>query len=103
MSVNGKVIGKKVFFRDDRIFTIIGVVKGMKVPAEKDIAKRAYLPRSAVYDLRPREKQSMLIKLKNKQELTREQVIDVIKSVSSSFSIDKFESLGDARYQRLFN
>jgi predicted permease len=103
MSVHGKVIGKKVFFRNDRIFTIIGVVKGMKVPAEKDIEKRAYLPRSAVYDLRPREKQSILIKLKNKQEITREQVIDVIKSVSSSFSIDKLESLEAVRYQRLFN
>ena len=103
MSVNGKVIGKKVFFRDDRIFTIISVVNGMKVPAEKDIEKRGYLPRSAFYDLRPREKQSMLIKLKNKQEITREQMIEVIKSVSSSFSIDKFEGLEDVRYQRLFN
>jgi predicted permease len=103
ISVNGKVIGNKVFFRDDRVFTIIGVVKGMKVPAEQDIAKRVYLPRSAVYELRPEEKQSILIKLKNKQEITRDQVIDVIKSVSSSFSIDKLESLEDVRYQRLFN
>jgi len=103
MSVNGKVIGNKVFFRDDRVFTIVGVVKGMKVPAEQDIAKRVYLPRSAVYDLQPREKQSMLIKLKTGQEITRAQVIDVIKSVSSAFSIDKLESLEDVRYQRLFN
>ncbi len=103
MSVKGKVIGNKVFFRDDRVFTIVGVVKGMKVPAEQDIAKRVYLPRSAVYDLQPREKQSMLIKLKTGQEITRAQVIDVIKSVSSAFSIDKLESLEDVRYQRLFN
>jgi len=103
MSEKGDVIGKKVFFKEDRIFTIIGVVNGMKVPAEKDIEARAYLPRSAVYDLRPREKQSMLIKLKDQQDITREQVIEVIKSVSSSYSIDKLQALDDVRYQRLFS
>jgi predicted permease len=99
----GDVIGKKVFFKGERIFTIIGVVNGMTVPAEQEGGSRVYIPRSAVYDLRPREKQSVLIKLKENQEITREQVVEVIKSISSSFSVDKLEALEYVRHQRLFN
>ena len=99
----GQVLGKKVSFTDDHIYTIIGVVKGMKTPEESDIAERAYLPRSAVADLSAVEKMSMLIKLKDQQQLTRKQVIDIIKEVSPSFSVDKLQSLEDVRYQRLFN
>jgi predicted permease len=103
LSEKGDVIGKKVFFREDRVFTIVGVVKGMKVPAENDIAERAYIPRSSVYDLLAREKKSILIKLKVEQEITRQQVVEIIKNVSSAYSVDKLETLEDVRYQRLFN
>jgi len=103
LTEKGDVVGKKVFFKDDRIFTIIGVVNGMKVPAEQAVGARVYIPKSAVYDLRPIEKQSVLFKLKENQEITREQVVKVIKSVSSSFSVDKLEALEDVRHQRLFN
>ena len=103
LSKQGDVIGKKVFFKEDRIFTIVGVVKGMKVPAENNIAERAYLPRSAVYDLLAQEKKAMLIKLKGEQKITRQQVIEVIKSVSSAYSVDQLESLENVSYQRLFN
>ncbi|MCJ8319128.1 MAG: FtsX-like permease family protein [Colwellia sp.] len=100
---SGQVLGKKVFFRDDRIFTIIGVVKGVHLPAEKDIGERVYIPRSAVYDLTTREKLSLVIKLKENQQLTRQQVVNTIKEVSSSFSVKSLESLSDTRFQRLFN
>ena len=98
-----EIIGKKVFFRNDRIYTIIGVVKGIRVPGENNIINRAYIPRSAVYDLRVNEKMSMLIKLNEQQQLTRQQVIEIIKSISSSFSVDRLETLDDIRYQKLFN
>ena len=103
LSEQGNVIGKKVFFKEDRIFTIVGVVKGMKVPGENNIAERAYIPRSAVFELLAREKKSMLIKLRDEQEITRQQVIEYIKSVSSAYSVDQLETLADVREQRLFN
>ncbi|WDE08320.1 ABC transporter permease [Thalassomonas viridans] len=76
--------------------TIVGVVKGIKLPGEKDIAPRFYYPAS-------QDRNMMLIKHLPGQQLTREQVVAVLARVSSQFKLFSLSTLNERRQSRLFN
>jgi predicted permease len=89
------VLGKKLSFGGPSAFTIIGIVNDFKLPGKVDIPSRVYMPSLSSYNL--------LIKVKDNQELTREQLVSVIKSTNKSLSLFKFSTLEIQKKQRLFN
>jgi predicted permease len=88
-------LGKQLSFGGPNAFTIIGIVNDFKLPGKADIPSRVYMPNLSSYNL--------LIKLKNNQVLTREQLVSAIKSSNKSISLFEFSTLKQQKNQRLFS
>jgi ABC-type antimicrobial peptide transport system permease subunit len=67
-------------------FTITGVVKGAKMPAESEVPMRAYTPANLANT-------QMTLKLRDGQSIEPEQVVTAIKSVSSLYALFNLETL----------
>lgn len=91
-----KVLGQKVLMGDDELFTVIGIVKGVKMPGERTIPTRAYIP-SSVHSI------SMMVKLKPNQTLSREQVVTAVNEATSLFALFSMNNVTDIHQQLLFN
>ena len=91
---NTSAVGMKVELGSDGIATIIGVVKGVKLPGETNIPMRFYdtLPS----DLR------LLIKVKKNYLLTRQQLIHLLKEVSGKYAVFSYQNLNEVKQQKLF-
>jgi predicted permease len=92
LTPNGDVIGM-IF---DNGVKVVGVVKGIKVPGEQDIPARFYFPASTSRNM-------FLVKTKEGQSLGREQIIQAIKSVDSSYSLFSLSTLDARRNERLLS
>ncbi len=92
---NGSALGMQISSGRGDPFTIIGIVKGIKLPGRSDIPNRAYSTGSLANS-------SMTIKLKPNQILTREQVVKVLKEVSSLFAIFELDNLEETQKKQLF-
>ena len=99
---DGDALGKKLSFRDEIPFTVIGVVKSVNLPKEDRNPLKVYIPSSPVFPDITWQKLHILIKLKENQTLNRLQVVEVMKEVSSMFSVFKLESLESVRKTMLF-
>lgn len=88
-------IGKQLSFGGPNAFTIIGVVSDFKLPGKVTIPSRVYMPNLSNYNL--------LIKVKDKQKLTREQLVSVIRSSNKSLSLFALSTLEQQKNQRLFS
>jgi predicted permease len=88
-------LGKQLSFGGPNAFTIIGIVNDFKLPGKTDIPSRVYMPNLSSYNL--------LIKLKDNQLLTREQLVSVIKLSNKSLSLFRFSTLERQKTQRLFS
>jgi predicted permease len=75
--------------------SIVGVVKGIKVPGDKDIPPRFYYPASPSRNM-------FLVKTIPGQTLTREKIVDVLQQVSSGFKLFSLSTLNARRNSRLF-
>ena len=89
-------LGKKVLMGDDELFTVIGIVKGMKMPGASTIPVRAYVP-SSVHSI------NMTVKLKPNQTLSREQVITAVNEVTSLFALFSMKDVAEIHQQLLFS
>jgi predicted permease len=76
-------------------FTITGVVKGAKMPAESEVPLRAYTPANLANT-------QMTLKLRDGQSIEPEQVVTAIKSVSSLYALFNLETLDSQKRRRLF-
>jgi ABC-type antimicrobial peptide transport system permease subunit len=76
-------------------FTITGVVKGAKMPAESEVPMRAYTPANLANT-------QMTLKLRDGQSIEPEQVVTAIKSVSSLYALFNLETLDSKKKRRLF-
>jgi predicted permease len=76
-------------------FTITGVVKGAKMPAESEVPMRAYTPANLANT-------QMTLKLRDGQSIEPEQVVTAIKSVSSLYALFNLETLDSQKKRRLF-
>jgi predicted permease len=95
---NGSALGTQLRFGDDNtLFTVIGIVKGIKIPGEMDIPVQAYY-------LFPPEKYrlKLLLKLKNESVITEEQLTAVINEVGGQVGFWSIESLDARRNELLF-
>ncbi|MCJ8273814.1 MAG: ABC transporter permease, partial [Psychrosphaera sp.] len=102
-SLLSKGLGKRLVFRGDKAFTIIGIVKGIQVPGQDQITPRVYVTVRPSGPERIRNKLALMIKTKDHQSLSRQQIVDAIKTVSKQFTANKWVSLGDSRHQLLFS
>ena len=76
--------------------SIVGVVKGIKVPGETDIPPRFYHPASSSRNM-------FLVKTLPSQTLTRENIVDVLQQVSSGFKLFSLSTLNERRNTQLFS
>lgn len=95
LAPKGHVVGMKVKLGDSKVYSVIGIVKGIEMPGKSQVPMRFYRP---AFPFATR----MLIKLKEDQQLSREQVISLLSDISSKWSVFDFESLADTRQQKLF-
>jgi predicted permease len=98
----GNAVGKKIAMEGeiDRennavIRTIVGVVAGVNLPNKAVEPLQVYWP---IW----KGSGNFLIKVKPQQTLSREQVVNTIKSVTNMFTLSRFESLSDAQKNMLF-
>jgi predicted permease len=96
LSPDGSAIGLQVSPPSSRDrLTIVGVVKGVKMPAQTDIPMRVYTP----LNLAPTQ---MTLKLQEGQSITREQVVSAIKGVSNLYALFSLQTLTEVKQRRLF-
>lgn len=95
ISPNSSAVGMKLKNPGGTVFTIIGVVKGVKVAGDNNVAMRTYRP-TALFNTQ------FLIEANENQQLSREKVIAAIQKVSRSWSLFNFEQLTHSRYKLLF-
>jgi len=79
----------------DEPFTIIGIVKGVKMPAQTEIPMRVYTPSSL-------STTQMTLKLRDGQSVSREQVVMAISDVSSLYALFSLDTLESEKKRRLF-
>jgi len=88
-------LGMKLKSPRGKVCTIIGVVKGIKLPGANTIPMRTYRPEPLSFT-------RALIKTHENQELTRSQIIRVLEQVSTSWSLFNFEYLDNTHNRLLF-
>lgn len=76
-------------------YKIIGVVEGVKLPADNDVPLRVY----GIADLATTK---MTVKLLDGQSLSREDVVGAISETSNLYALFGLQSLADVKRQRLF-
>jgi ABC-type antimicrobial peptide transport system permease subunit len=92
LSPNGSAIG--MTFNDG--LRVIGVVKSINIPGQENIASRFYMPASPSRNM-------LLIKTKQGQAFSRDEMISTLKSVNKKLSLFSFASLTEYKEQRLFS
>lgn len=80
---------------DHEPFIIIGVVKGVKMPAQTEMPMRVYTPSGL-------NATQMTLKLRDGQSVSREQVVSAISEVSSLYALFSLDTLESEKKRRLF-
>jgi ABC-type antimicrobial peptide transport system permease subunit len=91
---DSSAIGKKVTFGDEVVYTVVGVVQSVKMPAKENIPLRIYSPNKA--------NTNFVIKLKANQNLSRKQVANLVQNVSSNFMVFGYDDMLEFKHMRLF-
>jgi len=96
LNANGQVLGKQISPGvNSEPYTIIGVVKGVKMPGSDEIPMRAYVPTHSGTG-------QMAVKLKPNQFVTKEQIAQIVSSVDSMWSVFGLEDISQIQKQQLF-
>ncbi|MBA6301808.1 ABC transporter permease [Colwellia sp. MB02u-14] len=102
LAANGNAVGMKISMENeiDRennavMRTIVGVVAGVNLPNKAVAPAQAYWPIWKGSD-------NFLIKVKPQQNLSREQVVNTVKSVTHKFTLSSLERLSDVQANMLF-
>jgi predicted permease len=92
LAPNGSAVGLTF----DEESTIIGVVKGIKVPGETTIPPQVFFPTSPARNM-------FLVKTANGEEVSREQVLNVLRQVSGRIQLFSIDTLDERKNSRLFS
>jgi predicted permease len=95
LNPQGSVLGMQMSRGEPQTWTIVGVVKGVLIPAESEIPLRVYSPSDLANT-------QMTLKLKAGQTISREEVVNVINSVSNQYALFSLESVHDLQQKKLF-
>ena len=94
LNPSGSAVGIR-FTSDSRtLATVIGVVADLNMPGESEIPIRVYQPTSAYST-------HMTIRVKPKQSLCRQQVVNMLANISSEYVLFSFEALTTSQYTLL--
>ncbi|BBN81230.1 hypothetical protein PA25_12150 [Pseudoalteromonas sp. A25] len=93
---NSSAIGMKLISAEEDTYTIIGVVKSVKIPGSTRIPLRIYVPTS-VHSI------EMMIKLAPGQELSRSELVSAIKEVTSLLAIYEMTKVTTLQNTLLFS
>ena len=96
LAPQGSALGLKIASGFEEVYTITGVVKGMRLPGSKKIPMRVYTP-SSVHSI------NMMIKVKAHQQLTREQAVSAIAKATSLFAVYSLDKVDDLHQKLLFS
>lgn len=96
LNPNGSALGLQISpDANSEPFTIIGVVKGIKMPAQSEVPMRVYTPSSLASS-------QMTLRLREGQRVSREQVVAAISDVSSLYALFSLDNLENQKKRRLF-
>jgi len=96
LNPDGSVLGMQMSGGGpDNIFTIVGVVKGVKMPTQSEVPIRFYTPAGL-------STTQMTLKLREGQSVSREQVVTAISDVSSLYALFSLDTLDNQKKRRLF-
>lgn len=95
LNPEGSAVGMQISPGGPDNFTIVGVVKGIKMPGANDIPIRVYVPSSLASSV-------ATLNLVPGQTVTREQMVSVLQEVSGMWSIFGLENLKDTQKRLLF-
>lgn len=96
LNPNGSALGLQLSpGGDSEPFTIIGVVKGAKMPAQTEVPMRVYTPAGL-------GSTQMTLKLLDGQVISREEVVTAINDVSSLYALFSLDTLVNEKKRRLF-
>lgn len=87
LTEHGEVIGQKIKTSRDVLLTIIGVVNDIHVPNREANLQRIYRPVTIERDF------NFMIKHKNQNKLTREQIVQLLNGIDPRFSVFSYENL----------
>jgi predicted permease len=95
LSPIGSALGTRFTADGRQPATVIGVVEDLNMPGESEIPIRVYQTTS-VYST------DMTLRVKPKQSLSRQQVVDMLVNISSEYVLFSFEPLTTSQYKLLF-
>jgi predicted permease len=96
LNPNGSALGFQLSSGPgDDPFTIIGIVKGVKMPAQTEMPMRVYTPSSL-------SSTQMTLKLRDGQSVSREKAVTAISDVSSLYALFSLDTLESEKKRRLF-
>jgi predicted permease len=95
LNSEGSALGMQISLGGSDTFTVIGVVKGILMPARSDIPIRAYFHSSLAMT-------QMTLRLGAGQTISREKVVSALNQVSSLYALFSLDNLADVRQQQLF-
>ncbi|NQY64397.1 MAG: ABC transporter permease [Alteromonadaceae bacterium] len=95
LASTGSVIGKKLDIVYGDSFTIVGVVKGFNNPGQRMSENRGYFPGFS-------DEARLLIQLKDHAKLTRQEFVSVLKTITSTYRVNLFESDQSQQDKMLF-
>ena len=96
LNPSGSALGLQISSGPDRDpYIIIGVVKGVKMPAQFDLPMRVYTPARLAST-------QMTLKLRDGHSISRERVVTAIRDVSSLYALFTLDTLDSLKRSRLF-
>jgi predicted permease len=95
LNPDGSTLGMQISFGAPESFTIIGVVKGIKIPGEAEVSSRVFTPTDLGSTV-------MILNLFDNQTISREQVVSVLQQVSGLYAVFGLEDLVQSQKRMLF-
>lgn len=95
LAPTGSALGQVIEFGGGNIATIIGVVKGVKMPGKDKVNMRFYAPSLL-------NETGLLVKSLPNQPISRNQIASLLSEISSSYTVFSLQSLNEIRQDRLF-
>jgi predicted permease len=96
LNSDGSVLGMQISpVGGGQPYTVIGVVKGIKIPGETEIPIRVYVPSNQAA-------RTMILNLAENQTISREQVVSVLQQVSGLYAVFGLENLVESQKRMLF-
>ena len=90
-----QVLGRQIYFDPQVVYTVVAIVQDIKLPWAKTIQGLMYMPMKE-------GRTQLLLKLHNKQSLSRERIGAILKKIDPKWTVWHYRSLHELHLQYLF-